>query len=177
MSDFSFGQPDGGVIQIAYSVADIDQAMADYGARLNVGPWFTMGPFNPPAARYKDEPCGFVLSLAFAYSGHVQIELLQQHNDAPSALRNRPLGFNHWGVGVRDFDAALARHAALGHAIVFTDLAPDGGRFAYLDTTDTLPGYIELIEMNPERDGMFGMMHQASIGWDGSDPVRRIGPA
>jgi hypothetical protein len=31
---------------------------------------------------------------------------------------------------------------------------------------------VELIEMNNMREDMFTMMYEASLGWDGSDPVR-----
>ena len=175
MTNFAFGQPDGGIAQMAYKVDDLEAAMAEYGARLGVGPWFVLGPFVPPVALYRGEPCLFEITIAFAYYGTVQIELLQQHNDAPSTLRDAPIGFHHWGIGVRDFDAALAKHTALTGAPVFTDQVPDGGRFAYFEGGAVLPGYIELIEVHQAREDMFAMIQRASVSWDGADPVRRIG--
>jgi hypothetical protein len=40
MSTLAFGQPDNGIIQMAYTVANLDQAMRDFTANLQVGPWF-----------------------------------------------------------------------------------------------------------------------------------------
>jgi hypothetical protein len=48
MDRFSFGARDNGVIQIAYTVADIQAAMRQYSELLRVGPWFLVGPFVPP---------------------------------------------------------------------------------------------------------------------------------
>ena len=47
-----------------------------------------------------------------------------------------------------------------------------GAPLAYFDTTAQLPGMVELIEMNKMREDMFTMMYEASLGWDGSDPIR-----
>src|ERR1700693_6199140 len=84
MTLLNFGQPLKGIVQFAYVVADLERAMADYTARLNIGPWFVIGPFSPPEARYRGQPTKLNVTLAIGYSGHMQIELIQQHNDAPS---------------------------------------------------------------------------------------------
>jgi len=53
MDRFSFGARDNGVIQIAYTVADIQAAMRQYSELLRVGPWFLVGPFVPPKGIYR----------------------------------------------------------------------------------------------------------------------------
>ena len=40
----NFGQPVGGVIQVAFAVEDIALAMRGFTDRLKVGPWFVSGP-------------------------------------------------------------------------------------------------------------------------------------
>src|SRR6266516_5424730 len=52
----NFGQPLGGVVQFAYTVPDLDQAISDYATRLKIGPWFVRGPFQPDKAFYRGEP-------------------------------------------------------------------------------------------------------------------------
>jgi hypothetical protein len=42
----NFGQPDDGVIQMAYVVEDIRQAMDTWVKKLNVGPWFPLDSFT-----------------------------------------------------------------------------------------------------------------------------------
>jgi hypothetical protein len=48
MDQFSFGARDNGIIQIAYTVGDIQKAMRQYTELLHIGPWFLVGPFVPP---------------------------------------------------------------------------------------------------------------------------------
>ena len=51
-----------------------------------------------------------------------------------------------------------------------------GARAAYMDTSDVLPGMIELIEMTDQTEAFFTMMKAASENWDGSDPIRVLQP-
>ena len=41
-----------------------------------------------------------------------------------------------------------------------------------MDTTADLPGMVELIELGADFEPTFNRFYRASIGWDGSDPVR-----
>jgi hypothetical protein len=56
MDQFSFGARDNGIIQIAYTVADIQKAMRQYTELLHVGPWFLAGPFVPPRGSIAASP-------------------------------------------------------------------------------------------------------------------------
>ena len=53
---------------------------------------------------------------------------------------------------------------------------PSGARVGYFDTVSTLGAMIEVIEMIPVTEDMFTQIYKASIGWDGSDPVRQRPP-
>ena len=79
MDHFSFGPRDGAIIQIAYSVADIQVEMRRYSELLHVGPWFLVGPFVPPKGIYRGQTTNMQVSLGFAYTGELMIELIQQH--------------------------------------------------------------------------------------------------
>ncbi|OLM31168.1 hypothetical protein Ae717Ps2_2063c [Pseudonocardia sp. Ae717_Ps2] len=178
MTRFDFGQPVGGMIQVAYTVPDIDTAMKAWTERVGIGPWFVRGPFTPPGARYRDLPTAPTLTLARAFNGHTMIELVRQHDDGPSVYRDviegqgRGHGFHHIAIGVHDFDAAVTGHRRAGAEVVFTDTLPTGARVAYVDTTDILPGMVEIVEMNEAQERVYTDIHLASVGWDGTDPVR-----
>ena len=43
---------------------------------------------------------------------------------------------------------------------------------AYVDTTRDLPG---MVEMSERLEAIYTRMYLASVGWDGTDPVRRAG--
>ena len=55
MTQTGYGQPIGAVCRYAYIVADIHQAMKEYGAVLNDGPWFVVGPLTPPAGLHRGQ--------------------------------------------------------------------------------------------------------------------------
>lgn len=170
--NFSFGRSPGTVIQYAYTVPDLEPAIELYVTRFGAGPWFRRGPFTPPRARYRGAPVSMTISLARCFAGDSMIELIQQHDDAPSVFNERPYGFHHWAVGVRDIDAALSRYASFGYPVAFSDVVPSGARIVYVDATADLPGMIELIEMNSQQEAMYTAFHDAALSWDGAKPVR-----
>jgi hypothetical protein len=161
-----FGQPLGAIAQLAFVVADLDAGMRDFGDRLAVGPWFVRERFTPPAGRYRGQPTHPVFSLARGFSGHTMIELVQQHDDTPSVYHEgdgpRRYGFHHFAVMTRDFDADVARYAALGYAEAFSDVLPSGSRVAYVDATRDLPGMIEVIEHTPAQERVYTEMFLAA---------------
>ena len=177
MTQFNFGQPHGGIIQVAYIVEDIARSMQDFTERLRIGPWHVSGPFTPTEGRYRGEPTSINLTLAVGFCGHMSFELIEQHNDVPSVYREivarRGYGFHHWGVPVPDLDRAVADYRANGYVVAFSDRSPRGYRIVYIDTTRDLPGMIELMEMMPSLETRYTEMYLSSVGWDGSDPVRR----
>jgi hypothetical protein len=172
MDRFSFGPRDNGIIQIAYTVADIQKAMQGYSELLNIGPWFLVRPFVPPKGVYRGAVTTMKISLALAFSGQTMIELIEQHDDQPSVygetLRARGAhGFHHWAVGTRDFEKTSAHYRSLSYAEAFSDTAPMGFRVVYFDTTRDLPGMLEVIEMNTAAEEGFHAMYLAAQDWDG----------
>jgi hypothetical protein len=176
VSELPFGQPLGGVCQFAYQVGDIERSAPQFTEALGVGPWFVRGPFKPPDARYRGGPSEAVFSLARGFSGHMMVELVQQHDDSPSVYNEgggRRYGFHHWAVFAADFDAALEGHLARGFTEAFSDRLPSGARITYVDAAPELPGMIELVERTDAQVAVYTAIWEASLGWDGGDPLRR----
>lgn len=179
-TDLSFGQPLGGIVQFAYVVADIEAAARDFTDRLRVGPWYLRDHFRPPAGRYLGEPTAPLFSLARGFSGHAMVELIEQHDDAPSVYhpnpRTRRYGFHHWAIISRTFDADLARYLEHGYTEAYADVLPSGSRVVYVDARSDLPGMIELIEHTDAQERVYDAIFRAASGWDGvTDPMRREG--
>jgi hypothetical protein len=176
MGQVGFGQPDDGVIQMAYVVADLHAAMTQWSSKLKVGPWFVLEHFTGVDPVYRGQPSRADVALAMSFAGHMNIELIQPNNDAPSVygemIERRGHGFHHWGVATWSFDAAVARYQRDGHELAFLAAVPSGGRVGYMDTTAVLPGFTELIELGGAFEEVFGRFYRASINWDGKDPVR-----
>jgi Glyoxalase/Bleomycin resistance protein/Dioxygenase superfamily len=171
-----FGQPDDGIIQMAYVVKDIHAAMHEWVSKLKVGPWFLLDHFTGNDPVYRGQPSKADVSLAMAFAGHMNIELIQPNNDAPSVYREvierRGYGFHHWGRATRHFDRDVEQYRAAGHEVGFICGVPSGGHVAYMDTTQQLPGFVELIELGDAFEQVFSRFYRASIGWDGTEPVR-----
>jgi hypothetical protein len=176
MSLLNFGQPDDGIVQLAYVVENIHRAMDHWLDSLKVGPWFLLEHFSGIDASYRGKPSEADVAIAMSFAGHMMIELIQQHNSAPSvyreAIEKRGYGFHHWGMATKNFDDDVARYRNRGAEQAFSLRVPTGGRVAYMDTTAQLPGMVELIELGADFEPMFTRFYRASLGWDGKDPVR-----
>ena len=176
MGQVGFGQPDDGVIQMAYVVADLRAAISQWSTTLRIGPWFVLERFTGDDPVYRGQPSRAEVAIAMSFAGHMNVELIQPNNDAPSVYREvierRGYGFHHWGLATWSFDAAVARYAQAGYPLAFRLAVPSGGRVAYMDTTGVLPGFTELIELGGAFEEVFGRFYRASIDWDGKDPIR-----
>jgi hypothetical protein len=176
MSLLNFGQPDDGIVQMAYVVEDIQRAMKQWVEQLKVGPWFLLEHFSGVDASYRGKPSEADVAIAMSFAGHMMIELIQPNNNAPSvyreAIEKRGYGFHHWGIASKDFDRDVETYRKRGAELAFFLRVPSGGRVAYMDITAQLPGMVELIELGADLEPMFTGFYRASLGWDGNDPVR-----
>ncbi|HUO91730.1 MAG TPA: VOC family protein [Rhizomicrobium sp.] len=172
----SFGQPDKGVMQMAYVVKDLRAAIKEWIERLNVGPWFVLDHFTGVDPIYRGAKSRADITLAMSFAGHMNIELIQPNDDHPSVYREiierRGYGFHHWGVATAEFTNDLKRYEAKGMEVAFRLGVPTGGEVAYLDAHGALPGFVELIETGPGMERAFGKFYAAALTWDGADPVR-----
>ena len=150
-------------------------AIERYCTTTKIGPWYVSEHFMGEDKQYRGKPSDVDMTIGMSYSNQMCIELIQQLNDAPSVyteVRDRTgYGFHHWGVGTYDFERDASHYRSRGCELAFWTMLR-GAPLAYYDTTAELPGFIELIEMNAMREDMFTMMYEASLNWDGSDPIR-----
>jgi hypothetical protein len=181
MPIWNWGQPLNGIIQVAFVVEDIKAAMPVFQQRLNIGPWFLFEHFTFEWLKYRGAPSTLDIDLALGNSGHMMFELIQQNCDSPSVYREviqkRGYGFHHWAVAAAPeaYDDTLRAYHAKGYELGLEGAVAIGARAAYVDTMADLSGMIEVIEVTEQVEGLFTMVHQASVGWDGLDPIRRPG--
>ena len=168
----------GRIVQFSYVVDDLDAAIDHWARVMEVGPFFVLEHVPYKRCLYLGAATPLDMSVALAYSGDVQIELVVQHNDAPSIFRNflaaRGPGLQHVGACSEDLDRDLAVLAARGVQPVQEGEADNGTRFAYVDT-DLVPGtMLELFELPDNIKSAFEYMRRAAAEWDPSkDPPRR----
>src|SRR5687767_10566072 len=164
---FDFGQPTDGIIQMAFVVEDLDEAMRRFTDRLRVGPWTVLRNFAGDDPRYRGEPTQAEAHIALGFCGHMQYELIQPADDLPSVhrdvIRDRGYGFHHFGYATPQFDEKVEGMRGRGYETVFSASVGPGSRVAYFDTRDILPGMTELIEASPDLNAMFTAMYRASL--------------
>ena len=179
MADFAFGGPRGGVIQMAYVVPDIREAIGFWVRDLRVGPWFLLDHFTGDRPVYRGEPSRADVAIAMAFAGHMQIELIQPNDDSPSVYRETidrtGYGFHHFGRASDDIDRDIAEMEKQGYELAFRAGVPTGGDVAYMDGGPEHPGFVELISATEGMEQAFTGFWQASVGWDGADPIRPFG--
>jgi hypothetical protein len=169
----------GEIRQNGYVVHDIAAAMRHWSEVVGVGPWFYIEDVPIEEFRYRGEPSDLRVSIALANSGALQVELIQQRNDAPSMYRDFLAagheGLQHVAYWPDDFDGALAGLQPMGIRIGQSgQIGGANGRFVYLET-ETHPGtVVELSEINGPKGEFFKAIREASRSWDGSEPIRRI---
>jgi hypothetical protein len=172
----NFGQPDKGVMQMAYVVPDLRASIAQWIQRLNVGPWFVLEHFSGEHPVYRGNPSRADVAIAMSFAGHMNIELIQSNDDHPSVYKEHidrhGYGFHHWGIATADFAGDLKRYETMGMQVAFRLGVPTGGEVAYLDTSGALPGFVELIETSSSMERTFGGFYGAALNWDGSNPIR-----
>lgn len=164
----------GPVMQVAYLVADIDAAIAHW-SKLGVGPFFLSRHLQYEQQSYRGEAADCDISAAFAFSGDLQIELVQQHNDAPSAFeefkKQHGFGMQHIGVLSDDIAADTAVLEGEGFTPLQRMVSALGVETVFFDTK--LPGgaVLELIQATPVVTAGFAQMKAAAQAWDGTGPA------
>jgi hypothetical protein len=167
----------GAVRQIGYVVRDLDAAIESWVA-LGVGPWFTIRRHRSPNW-YRGEPSEPVISLAFANSDELQIELIQQEDDTPSIYREfldaGHEGFHQLAWWAVDFDGVMAGASAAGWSVVCSGGGNGTARFAYLDLGGTTSTVVEVMELNDATRWLARTVRDAARDWNAAGPhVREL---
>lgn len=169
----------GRIAQIGYVVRDIDAAM-DHWLTLGVGPWFYVDRTPVENFRYRGVESDLQMSVALANSGDVQLELIQQRNDAPSMyqdfLNAGHEGAQHIAYWTTDFqklyDKALSAGFVVGQE---GQIGGETGRFAYLETEREPGTVVEISDISGNKGQLFKYIREVAESWDGSEPIRGKG--
>jgi hypothetical protein len=166
----------GEIRQLGYVVPDIGAAMDYWSKVLGVGPWFYAERVPVENFTYRGQASSPITSVALANSGAVQVELIQQRNDAPTMYRDfvqaKGSGLQHVAYWTQSFDADMERLTARGFKVVMGGEVGARGRFVYFETEYHPGSVIELSEVEGPKGKMFDLIRTAASGWDGKDPVR-----
>ena len=169
----------GPIRQNGYVVRDIRAAMDHWINHHGVGPWYYIDRVKTDWFRYRGADSAVEMSIALANSGDLQIELIQQRNDAPSLYRDFLAagleGLQHVAYWSTDYqallDAALAQGFAIGHE---GQIGGPQGRFCYFDSAGYPGAMIEISDISGTKGRFFEKIRRVAADWDGSDPIRPV---
>lgn len=165
----------GPVMQIAFIPEDFDAALRHWTEVMGVGPFFLLENITLEDSRYCGEPDACVFSIALAYWGDIQVELIRQENDAPSIYRGRQgPGLHHTCILTDNIsNARRIAEEARARVVVEGKVAPDGA-VLYVDVDGGRGSLVEILQPATGMTELFDMIHSAAREWDGSEPLRRL---
>jgi catechol 2,3-dioxygenase-like lactoylglutathione lyase family enzyme len=165
-------------VQIAYHVPDPAAAAERCARDFGWGPFFLLEHIPLQWSRYRGTPAPFDHSSAYGQAGDVMVELITQHNDGPSALRDLyapdETGVHHVACFVEDLEAALQAQRDRGVAIALEARTGTGVDFAMVDLSATLGHMLELYQPGEDLRRFYAHVRKCADDWDGSRPVRRL---
>jgi hypothetical protein len=168
----------GAPVQLAYHVPDAEAAAHTWAERFGAGPFFLNRHIPVHSVTVRGNPGRFDHTSAYGQWGEVMVELVQQHGDDPSPMRERfaadESGLHHVAYFIDDLDATSAALDGIGMPLAMDAMAGDT-RFLFHDAVKTLGHYLELYRPTERLLDFYGMVRNAAQGWDGTNPVRVVG--
>jgi methylmalonyl-CoA/ethylmalonyl-CoA epimerase len=170
----------GPIKQICFVCSDIPASVAFWTRSMGVGPFFQTQHVDLQNTKYLGKPADVQLSLALAYWGDLQIELIRQTNVAPSIFtqwnQKGRTGIHHVLVETEDVVKTRTDLAQVGWSVALEARVGLDGDCIYFDTgSDDIP-FLEVVRLPPRFASLFAYMKNAATNWDGSKPLRDFPP-
>ena len=169
----------GPVKQWGYLVRDLDEAIDCWINQLGVGPWW--GYRNVPAmAESSGQQNSIVMSVGLAYHQGMQIELIQQLDDAPSPYQyfyqrgTEAQVLQQVAYMVPDVEVAVSQCQKRGMHEVGRILPSPELAYVYMSSPAMAGLSIELMPHNQNFLDDYARCAAEAAQWDGADPYRLI---
>lgn len=170
--------------QICFYVKDMEKAAQAWHDLTGAGPFYLMHHIGFKKLTYNGEEATLDQSSACGNWGSIQIELFEQHDDSPAgmgpllpAFGNPDLGvLHHLNFVADDLEEEIKRIEALGYPAIWrceVDFpGPDPFLIAMFDTRPLTGCMTEVYKRHEGVEGLYDLIRQASIGWDGNNLLR-----
>ncbi len=144
--------------QIGFIVRDIEKTKQEFARFFDVPlpPTVNSGEYAVTKTEYRGEPAPKAQCLmTFFYFGDLQMELIQP-NEEPSAwreyLEEHGEGIHHLAFQVNGMQVNIEHCEEWGMKLVQKgEYRRGNGRYAFLDATDSLKMFVELLEQDEEK--------------------------
>jgi methylmalonyl-CoA/ethylmalonyl-CoA epimerase len=169
----------GPVHHLAYLVDDLETAVEDLVRKFGAGPFFVLRDVAFEHLTSRGEPATFAHDSAFGQCGAVAIEVMQVKRLEPERVRAgfalTPPQLHHTAYVVAPEHLNEAREDLERRGLPAFLHAITGDVDSTLhDAAATLGHHVELHADSQQLREVFGMVRDASVGWDGSDPLRSV---
>ena len=140
--------------QLGFVVNDIEASISSYASFYNVDKWFEPI-YVEKVFQIGGEKVELDLRLLFAFSGGLQLELIQTGSQIPHLyaqhLERYGEGLHHLGFFISNFDQRMQMVESIGIPVLlqgsFRTAGGGRARFAYLDTQQYCGVIMEFIEV------------------------------
>ena len=169
----------GNMMQMAFVVEDFDRPIEYWTKKMNIGPFFIIEGLELKDVYYNEKPANLDFSVAIAYTGSMQIELINQHCDTPSIyneyVNNEKGPLHHLCALTDDIENDIRILVSQGFINLQGGKTQDNGKFAYLDTKEKDGPILELAQLSDAGLGFFDMMKEAAKNWDKKTAIMDAG--
>lgn len=167
------------VIQNAWIVPDLDQAINAWLTASGIGPFYVIRRLRQTVGMriwVGGELQTSDASVGYAQAGDLQIELIERHpNEHSSARKSGPPQFHHISIWAEDFEACRAQYLARGKNVIMEGVVgPKETRFGYIDTNDELGCLTEFTQRTKSMERLYALVAGGARDWDGSNPIREL---
>ena len=160
------------IIQNAYVVNDLQEAMTNWKNLYGIGPFILSEHVQVDNLTYRGSPAELDFSAAFVQSGELNIELIEQHDDNMSAFRDMykrgEQGLHHIAIIANQFNEDVARFESAGYPVATQFTTGQDSGIAFIDTRPLLGHMIELYQNASAIMGLYSMVRDAAAKWDGN---------
>lgn len=158
--------PLGDIVQFAWHSPDIEAAAQSWAAHAGAGPFFQLSHIPLASCLYRGAPTQFDHSSAYGQCGSVMLELIHQHGDDASVVRDAFAsdqgGLHHAAVFVPDLNAAIGQGERYGWDCAMDAQTADGVRFVMLDARADYGLFIELYKPSEALTRFYGYVRYKS---------------
>ncbi|MGK2908229.1 MAG: VOC family protein [Sphingobium sp.] len=159
--------------QIAYMVPDLKAAIDWWTQIMEVGPFFIFPSFDVVKGDYRGQDHVAEFGAAVAYSGDLMVELIEPRGPSifQEFLADGKKGIHHLCVFADDMAQTERWITAKGGTRLQGAEFADGSQVAYFAMDADEATILEVAMLKPEVKGLFALIQQASMDWDGVSPI------
>lgn len=166
-----------GLVQVSYATTDVRASARRWRELFGAGPFFVREHVALERVVVDGGEGMLDHTVALGQCGDILVEFVQHHRAEPPALADdmrlgRP-GLHHVACFVSSLERARDELVASGGRVVM-QASTKHVRFMFVDLGPDVGHLVELHEDTPHLVELYARVREASIGWDGSDPIREL---